>query len=691
MNIILAILLTIFSEIPTRQDEIILREDTDHLIIGQQTFVLEDRDGYYTIGAITKPPLQQRFVRSSQPILTFPPNDSFYWIKFNIRSTTDKKFIIFIDEAKYKSVDLYYKIEGETNWHTLKNGYSIPQDQKAIAHNFQVFPLSLQSGLRGEFYLRLQPQLLALPISIESQSGFFQIRNSRYNLILGLVLGIVFFIGVNNLGFYFSFGGPIRLLYFLTSFSFVLFSIIYNGHVFLISSFIYKNLLSTVLPLTFISQFLVVLYGIKFLQIKIHVPWLYKLALSFLVVLSLLTVVSLLTNNFLVIICVNLTGILSLMICLLMGFLALKRNNSIYRSTNLVYCWSYILFFLCFFVEMGHVYFAWDYFFTVRFIDVGFLCEATGLAIALNLQTGIDQEKLEEAKNKAQSENLLLISKQNQILEVRVNQRTFELVEKTKIAEQLSGEYKLQSEKLKEVNLVKDKLFSIISHDLRAPLRQLHGILNLTDKAQLSEEEIKGLLCQVRSNLGVNIQLTDNLLFWARSQMAGSRINCQDFVLYRVVETKFQFFQHSFDTKKILTSNRTHHELKIHSDENIVALVIHNLLANAIKFCGNGDTIIVGSELRENETIIFVSDTGVGMTAEDVQNILDNNLFTKLGTANEKGTGLGLKICKDLIQQLNGKLWIESHRDVGTTFFFSVPDKSRVQVTGNQGTLQISA
>ncbi|HEU5289515.1 MAG TPA: HAMP domain-containing sensor histidine kinase, partial [Cyclobacteriaceae bacterium] len=361
------------------------------------------------------------------------------------------------------------------------------------------------------------------------------------------------------------------------------------------------------------------------------------------------------------------------------------------KSTSQIYCGSYILFLLFFMLEIGHIYFGWSYFLIVRFLDIGFLCEATGLSIALSVQAGNDQEKLEEAKNKAQEENLLLISKQNQILEVRVNQRTFELVEKTKIAEQLSNEYKLQSEELREVNIVKDRLFSIISHDLRSPLRQLHGILNLADKSQLSEAEIKELLCQVRTNLGVNIHMIDNLLFWARSQMSGAKVNCQDFVLFNIVETKFQFFKQSFDAKKLLTSNRIHHNLKINSDENIIALLIHNLLANAIKFCESGDTIIVGSELRESEVVIYVSDTGVGMTSEDVQNILGNNTFTRHGTANEKGMGLGLKICKDLIHQLSGKLWLESKLGEGTTFYFSIPDKSQLQVVGNHGSLQKSA
>ncbi|HEU5289273.1 MAG TPA: 7TM-DISM domain-containing protein, partial [Cyclobacteriaceae bacterium] len=307
MNIILIILLTLFQEIPTLQDEIVLHEATNHLNIGRQTFVLEDKDGYYTIEAITKPFYQRRFIHSNQHILTFPPNNSFYWVKFNIRSATEKKFIIFIDEAKFKSIDLYYKVGTSTSWKVIKNGYSIPQDQKAIIHNFQAFPIDLLKGTTGEFYLRIQPRLLSLPISIESQTNFFQIKDSRYNLILGLVLGIIFFIGINNLGLFFSFGGPIRLLYFFTSFSFVLYSVLFNGHIFFASTFIYQNLLRFVIPLSFVGQFLVVLYGVKFLQVKKYSNWLYLSTLFFLSVLTILTITSLFTSEFYIVMCANIT------------------------------------------------------------------------------------------------------------------------------------------------------------------------------------------------------------------------------------------------------------------------------------------------------------------------------------------------------------------------------------------------
>ena len=167
MNIILFILLTFHQEAPSNIGEIILRDNTVHMNIGQQTYVLEDEDGIYSIEDVTQSNYQSRFVQSNQYILTFPPNDSYYWIKFNIRSTTDKSFIIFIDEAKFKKIDLYYKVGDYSTWKILRNGFSLPQDQRIIAHNFQLFPIDLSKDTQGEFYLRLQPQLLSLPISVK--------------------------------------------------------------------------------------------------------------------------------------------------------------------------------------------------------------------------------------------------------------------------------------------------------------------------------------------------------------------------------------------------------------------------------------------------------------------------------------------------------------------------------------------
>jgi len=685
VNYILFILIAFYQEIPDYKYEIVLHDSTVYVDIGYQTFILEDKDGTYSIEEVAQSNYQDRFIKSEQHILTFPPSDSYYWVKFNIRSTTEKKFLVFIDEAKFNSIDLYYKVGDREGWKVLRNGYSVPQNQKAIAHNFQVFPINLSGGTTGEYYLRMQPQLMPVPISIQSEDYFFQIKNSQYNLILGLLVGIVFFIGLNNLAQYFSSGGQMRLLYFFIAISFALYSILFNGQIFLIAPFIYKNLVRFVMPLTFINQILVIIYGIKFLQVRKHIKWLYRWSISFIVALVFLTILSLFVSEFYVLmIFINMTGILSLGSCLLMGILSWRGNDSIYKPTILIYTCSYILFLAFLILEIGHIYFGWDYFLIVRFLDIGFLCEATGLAIALSVQTGIDKKQLEESRNKAQAENIQLISNQNQILEERVNQRTFELQETTKIAEQLSTEYKLQSEQLKEVNLVKDRLFSIISHDLRSPLRQLQGVLNLAGKNQLSEDELKTLLHQVNINLGINIQLTDNLLFWARTQMAGAQVNNQTFELSDLVEKKYLFFNHSMDAKNIQAKNGVQKDLRIYSDENIIALVIHNLLANAIKFCNHGDSIVIGCVSKESEVVIYVSDTGVGMTASDMQNILDNTIFTKHGTANEKGTGLGLKICKDLIRQIDGKLWIESQPGIGTTFYFSVPTKSEFSIPKNQ-------
>lgn len=348
MNLILLILLILFQEIPDNRDDIVLHEKSDRFIIGRQTSILEDKGGYYTIAAVTKLPLQSQFIPSSQDIIAFPPNNSYYWIKFSIRSASRTKFIIVIDEPKLDRIDLYYRVQGQMNWQLLQNGHAVSNEQKAIAHTSHIFPIHLPEGTRGEFYLRVQPDFIPLPISIEPTDTFFEHINTRYTLTLGVLLGIIFFIGVNNLGIYFSSGVSLRLLYFLTSTSFVLSSLLFNGHIFFMSSFIYEKLIHVVFPVSFVSQFLVIFYGVKFLQVRKYIPWLYSFSVFFLAALALLAVLSVFNNEYYMVMCINITGLMTVINCVLMGFLALRKNNSIYRSTNLIYCFSYFLFFFVF-------------------------------------------------------------------------------------------------------------------------------------------------------------------------------------------------------------------------------------------------------------------------------------------------------------------------------------------------------
>ncbi len=229
---------------------------------------------------------------------------------------------------------------------------------------------------------------------------------------------------------------------------------------------------------------------------------------------------------------------------------------------------------------------------------------------------------------------------------------------------------------LQKLNDTKDKLFSIISHDLRSPFAQLKGILDLFEKGGISEAELKYFLPEIIKNVNYTSDLLNNLVYWAKSQMSGLHADPELFSIYKLVANKENLFDKEIKGKNLSFTNQVAQEVIVYADKNMIDLVIRNLVANAIKFCRKTDTILVKSEETANDFLIVrVVDTGIGISAENKKRIFNEENFTTLGTHKEKGTGIGLKLCKEFVEGNGGKIWIDSEEGKGTVFSFSLPTK----------------
>lgn len=231
---------------------------------------------------------------------------------------------------------------------------------------------------------------------------------------------------------------------------------------------------------------------------------------------------------------------------------------------------------------------------------------------------------------------------------------------------------------LQRLNDTKDKLFSIISHDLRSPFAQLKGILDLFEKGGISEAELKYFLPEIIKNVNYTSDLLNNLVYWAKSQMSGLHADPEEFDIYKLVANKENLFEKEIKGKDLSFTNQVEQGTHVYADKNMIDLVIRNLVANAIKFCRKTDTILAKAEETANDFLIIqIVDTGVGISPENKNKIFNEENFTTLGTHKEKGTGIGLKLCKEFIEGNGGKIWIDSEEGKGTIFSFSLPTKSR--------------
>jgi signal transduction histidine kinase len=262
-----------------------------------------------------------------------------------------------------------------------------------------------------------------------------------------------------------------------------------------------------------------------------------------------------------------------------------------------------------------------------------------------------------------------LLSKQKE--EIGENNR--QLTQMNRVLEQQQQQLQSQNEDLTRLNELKNKLLSIISHDFRSPLSSLQGIISMLNSKVLSSEEIE----MVFDTLSVKVQNTtnmlDNLLKWTRNQMQGIRLAPARFSLPTLAEDVINSQIILAEKKEVELHHTISSPLSVYADPEMIRLVLRNLISNAIKFTTKGDKITVEAKRSpENRVIVSVIDTGMGISPENQAKLFQLKDHTTYGTDNEKGTGLGLILCREFVEKNGGEIWVESEEGKGSTFRFSL-------------------
>ena len=270
---------------------------------------------------------------------------------------------------------------------------------------------------------------------------------------------------------------------------------------------------------------------------------------------------------------------------------------------------------------------------------------------------------------KRTSEELIIYTKQlkenKELLEERASQLA-----------NLNAQLAESESMLKELNASKDKLFSIIAHDLKGPFQPLLGLSDilLEEFDNLTAEEKSRFIFEINNILKNQYKLVENLLDWSRLQTGRMIYNPEKTNLYETVESNYQMFRPKSASKKITLINEVPKNIFIFADVYMLQSIVQNLISNALKFTKSGGSITVSAESINNLIKISFIDTGIGISQNDLDKIFKiDKQHTTLGTEDEKGTGLGLIICKELIEKNNGEIWIESEINKGTKFFITLP------------------
>lgn len=223
----------------------------------------------------------------------------------------------------------------------------------------------------------------------------------------------------------------------------------------------------------------------------------------------------------------------------------------------------------------------------------------------------------------------------------------------------------------------RDTLYSVIAHDLRSPLGSLkmmnNAILMMVDKSQISNEVYEMLQMMNKTSEEIFL-LLDNLLKWAKNRLNKQSIYKQPVDINSIIDSTAEIFVPMATQKGITISvQNMDNELMGVVDIDMLKTIVRNILSNAIKFSYDKGVITVSSRVEGEFVIVSIKDSGKGIKKEDQDKLLKQNThFTSYGTNNEKGSGLGLMLCKDFVELHGGKLWFESEEGKGTTFFFSL-------------------
>ncbi len=308
---------------------------------------------------------------------------------------------------------------------------------------------------------------------------------------------------------------------------------------------------------------------------------------------------------------------------------------------------------------------------------IGFSAESSGASSTELLKAALDRESIDQITIQSNVElkifSILKYSIKNpQGSRLVVIHNITEL----KLAEQ---EIKHKNDELQKLNTEKDKFFTIIAHDLKSPFNTILGFSDLlvdrVKEKKYDDVEEYAEIIQLSSKKAMDLLI--NLMEWAQSQTRRMEFHPEYFELIELIKDTELLLSGALKQKSISIVEHFPSNTPVFADKKIISTVLRNLISNAIKYTHPSGEIIISTKETQGELIISVSDNGVGIPKANIDKLFKiDQSYSTLGTNNEKGTGLGLTLCKEFVEKHGGKIWIDSEVDKGSTFYFTIPHHS---------------
>jgi signal transduction histidine kinase len=646
-----------------------------HIIVEESNQVFGDKSDFlFFVGKsgsagfteVSDQSFQENFHPSKKKIPNYGLIDVPVWLKFEVLNNIPDNLYLEIRNADIDSISIYKTDGAGKLLDVAYYGDLISYNGRKIKNPYFYLDLGIDQGERFTYFVRFKSRAsnVYLPLSVGSMKVFFE-RNGNYALIHGIYFGLILFIFIYHT-FLFAILKRYEYLFFalFVASTGMLFAIV-SGFVFQYLSGNWLWLKQYVGIIGALGGINIIAFTSSFLKTRINSPerhiWL--LALAGVYVLAIV---------------VNIYGATSIatkfiqyntfFTLLFLGFIAYTSLNNGFNPAK------YYLIAISFFVIGFIAYLLTDggilgmNVLSGNSLEIGTTLAIITMSFALGRKINIYIDKRDEARALAIRTNLQnerLIAHHHQLLEARVTERTKDL-------EHSIHTLHKQREELKEANLFKDKVFSVISHDLKSPLSTLGGLLNVLKTDNLDENEKGKILTNVDLALKNTRNLLDNILVWANREHKIEVID-DAFDLNTTVDDVFSLFKLQAEAKAIRLVNSTPQKFNIFADENMLRLVLRNLISNAIKFTDRRGFVEVQVKDLSPDIRITVRDSGVGISEADQKKLFNNqNPYSTRGTDNEKGTGLGLLLCKEFVEKNGGDIEIRSKKKEGTSFIITL-------------------
>lgn len=256
---------------------------------------------------------------------------------------------------------------------------------------------------------------------------------------------------------------------------------------------------------------------------------------------------------------------------------------------------------------------------------------------------------------------------------ISVSAVAFILLRSNHSKQRANKEISRQKEELEKLDRFRNRLLSVVTHDVRSPLNSLSGLLELFQAKAVTEAELKEMLSMMRSKITSVTGFVDDLLLWTKDQMMKHQVKPELFAMNNIISDTFQLLKPQAEIKKLNLSSTRLENIMVHADREMIKIVVRNFISNAIKYCRAEGSIEVLVEATEQHVKVSVRDSGIGISRDQLPGLFNAIQESRIGTYRETGTGLGLLLCKEYIELNHGTIGAESEEGRGSTFWFTVP------------------